>query len=49
MQANLITLTTTGSPTASLVTIDTVPFGLHMHAPAELTTTPPTTGPVAPA
>jgi hypothetical protein len=49
MQANLITLTTTGSPTASLVTIDTVPFGLHMHAPAELMTIPPTTGPVAPA
>jgi hypothetical protein len=48
MQADLITLITTGSPTASLVTIDTVPFGLHMHAPVTL---PPgtTTGPVAPA
>jgi phage baseplate assembly protein gpV len=46
MQANLITLTTTGSPTASLVTIDTVPFGLHMHVPPVLATG--TTGPVAP-
>jgi uncharacterized protein involved in type VI secretion and phage assembly len=48
MQANLITLTTTGSPTASLVTIDTVPFGLHMHTPAALPPTLVTTGPVAP-
>lgn len=46
MQANLITLTTTGSPTASLVTIDTVPFGLHMHVPASLPSN--TTGPVGP-
>jgi len=48
MQANLIRLTTTGSPTASMVTIDTVPFGLHMHT---LPMLPPgtTTGPVAPA
>jgi hypothetical protein len=48
MQADLIALTTTGSPTASLVTIDSVPFGLHMHTPPVL---PPgaTTGPVAPA
>jgi phage baseplate assembly protein gpV len=47
MQADLIDLTTTGSPTASLVTIDTMPFGLHMHSPPVLPTTPPTTGPVA--
>lgn len=47
MQASLITLTTTGSPTASMVTIDTVPFGLHMHTPPTLPTG--TTGPVAPA
>jgi hypothetical protein len=49
MQADLITLTTTGSPTASLVTIDSVPFGLHMHAPPMLPPTNATTGPVAPA
>jgi phage baseplate assembly protein gpV len=49
MQANLITLTTTGSPTASLVTIDTVPFGLHMHTPPALPPDFVTTGPVAPA
>ena len=49
LQANLITLTTTGSPTASLVTIDSVPFGLHRHVPPVLPVTPPTTGPVAPA
>jgi phage baseplate assembly protein gpV len=46
MQADLIALTTTGSPTASLVTIDSVPFGLHMHTPPALPTG--TTGPVAP-
>ena len=46
LQANLIALTTTGSPTASMVTIDSVPFGLHMHTPPVLPTG--TTGPVAP-
>jgi len=49
MQADLITLTTTGSPTASLVTIDTVPFGLHTHTPPVLPPAMATTGPVAPA
>jgi hypothetical protein len=48
MQADLITLTTTGSPTASLVTIDSVPFGLHMHTPPVLPPAMTTTGPVAP-
>jgi len=47
LQASSITLETTGTPPASLVTIDGVPFGLHMHAPAALPTG--TTGPVAPA
>jgi len=47
MTANVITLLTTGSPTASAVVIDTVPFGMHMHSPPTLPTG--TTGPVAPA
>jgi len=50
MEASLITLTTTGSPTASLVVIDTVPFGLHMHTPPPPPPAPSAfTGPVAPA
>lgn len=47
LQANLITLTTNGVPTSSMVIIDNVPFGLHAHTPPALPTN--TTGPVAPA
>ncbi|HEY3857285.1 MAG TPA: phage baseplate assembly protein V [Verrucomicrobiae bacterium] len=48
LQASVITLLTTGTPPGSMVVIDNVPFGLHMHTPAAI---PPlgSTGPVAPA
>jgi phage baseplate assembly protein gpV len=48
LQASVITLLTTGTPPASTVIIDNVPFGLHMHTPPTLPSVPPTTGPVAP-
>jgi hypothetical protein len=47
MRADVIALSTTQSPTTSMVLIDNVPFGLHMHTPPVLPTG--TTGPVAPA
>ena len=37
LTANIINLTTTGTPTASMVTIDSVPFGMHTHVPPVLT------------
>jgi phage baseplate assembly protein gpV len=47
MKANIIEMLTTGTPSASMVIIDSVPFGLHTHLPAVL---PPlgTTGIVGP-
>ena len=46
LQANVVTLLTTGTPPGSMVMIDNVPFGLHTHAPPVLPTG--TTGPVGP-
>lgn len=47
LQANVITLLTTGTPPGSMVMIDNVPFGLHVHLPAGVPPGP--TGPVGPA
>jgi phage baseplate assembly protein gpV len=46
MTADAIGLNTTGSATSSMVLIDNVPFGMHLHAPP--VQPPGTTGPVLP-
>jgi phage baseplate assembly protein gpV len=48
MQADTIDLITTGSATTSMVLIDAVPFGLHMHTPPALPPDFAATGPVLP-
>jgi len=46
LQADAIDINTTGMATSSMVLIDNVPFGMHMHAPP--VQPPGTTGPVLP-